>query len=66
MLWRNPLLSFVVISSKSIAQSYKLAVERYATALLVRLRRLLRNGPGGADPDDDDLDELETGDDDEI
>ena len=32
MLWRNPLLSFVVISSKSIAQSYKIAVERYASA----------------------------------
>lgn len=36
----------------------QLAVERYATALLVRLRRLLRNEPVGADDDfDDDGDE---------
>src|SRR4051812_45898407 len=34
----------------------QLAVERYATALLVRLRRLLRNEPLGADLDDDDAD----------
>jgi len=37
----------------------QLAVQRYATALLVRLRRVARNEPGaigGAD-DDDDLDE---------
>ncbi len=35
----------------------QLAVERYATALLVRLRRLLRNEPVGADLDDDADDE---------
>lgn len=36
----------------------QLAVERYATALLVRLRRLLRNEPLGGD-DDLDLDDEE-------
>ena len=42
----------------------QLAVERYSTALLVRLRRLLRNKPDGAEADDFDEDtEL---DDDEI
>jgi hypothetical protein len=34
----------------------QLAVQRYATALLVRLRRLLRNEPGG---DRDELDDSE-------
>jgi hypothetical protein len=32
----------------------QLAAERYATALLVRLRRLVRNEPAGADDTDDD------------
>ena len=36
----------------------QLAVERYATALLVRLRRLLRNEPLGADDDFDDDEEI--------
>ncbi|MFO0887669.1 MAG: hypothetical protein U0790_00835 [Isosphaeraceae bacterium] len=31
----------------------QLAVQRYATALLVRLRRLVRNEPGALDGDDD-------------
>ena len=31
----------------------QLAVERYSTALLVRLRRLLRNEPEGAEVDED-------------
>jgi len=36
----------------------QLAVQRYATALLVRLRRLARNEPGALDgPDEDDLDD---------
>ena len=36
----------------------QLAVQRYATALLVRLRRLARNEPGALDGlDEDDLDE---------
>jgi hypothetical protein len=34
----------------------QLAVERYATALLVRLRRLVRNEPGTASDDLDDSD----------
>jgi hypothetical protein len=34
----------------------QLAVERYATALLVRLRRLVRNEPG---TESDDLDDSE-------
>lgn len=34
----------------------QLAVERYCTALLVRLRRLLRNEPTGADDDADEGD----------
>ncbi len=34
----------------------QLAVERYATALLVRLRRLARNEPGALGEDDDDED----------
>ncbi len=34
-----------------------LAVQRYATALLVRLRRLARNEPGALDGLDDDEDE---------
>ena len=41
----------------------QLAVERYSTALLVRLRRLLRDGTA-AGPDDDD-DALEDDDDDQ-
>ena len=32
----------------------QLAVERYSTALLVRLRRLLRNDPAGAEDDAED------------
>lgn len=36
----------------------QLAVQRYATALLVRLRRIVRNEPGALDAgDDDDLDD---------
>ncbi len=35
----------------------QLAVERYSTALLVRLRRLVRNDPVGPDLDDDADDE---------
>jgi hypothetical protein len=34
-----------------------LAVQRYATALLVRLRRIARNEPGALDLGDDDADE---------
>ncbi len=40
----------------------QLSVERYSTALLVRLRRLIRNGPDGGvliDDEDDDLDDEE-------
>ncbi len=49
----------------------QLAVERYSTALLVRLRRLLRNKPGGGvggdDYDDaDDTESEDEADDDEI
>jgi hypothetical protein len=36
----------------------QLAVERYATALLVRLRRVLRNEPVGGDDDLDGDDEI--------
>jgi hypothetical protein len=32
----------------------QLAVQRYATALLVRLRRIARNDPGALEGDDDD------------
>ncbi len=42
----------------------QLAVERYSTALLVRLRRLLKHETVGADDDDQDFDE--SSDDDEI
>lgn len=35
----------------------QLAVQRYATALLVRLRRIARNEPGAIDLDDDDADD---------
>jgi hypothetical protein len=35
----------------------QLAAERYATALLVRLRRLLRNEPAGTDEGDEDDEE---------
>jgi hypothetical protein len=35
----------------------QLAVQRYATALLVRLRRIARNEPGALDSGDDDLDD---------
>jgi hypothetical protein len=35
----------------------QLAAQRYATALLVRLRRLTRNEPAGADDDLDEDDE---------
>lgn len=35
----------------------QLAVQRYATALLVRLRRIVRNEPGALDVGDDDLDD---------
>ena len=42
----------------------QLAVERYSTALLVRLRRLLRNETVGADDEDQEFDE--SSDDDEI
>ena len=39
----------------------QLAVQRYATALLVRLRRLARNEPAALDDDlDEDDDELTT------
>ena len=31
----------------------QLAVQRYATALLVRLRRMARNDPGALDGDDE-------------
>jgi hypothetical protein len=42
----------------------QLAVERYSTALLVRLRRLLRNKPDGVGADDFDDDDTEADDDD--
>lgn len=42
----------------------QLAVERYSTALLVRLRRLLKNETVGVDDDDQDFDD--SSDDDEI
>ncbi len=35
----------------------QLAVQRYSTALLVRLRRIARNDPGALDGIDDDADE---------
>src|SRR5262245_57822216 len=35
----------------------QLSVQRYATALLVRLRRLVRNEPGALEDLDDDLDD---------
>ncbi len=35
----------------------QLAVQRYATALLVRLRRIVRNEPGALDGLDEELDE---------
>ncbi len=35
----------------------QLSVQRYATALLVRLRRIARNDPGALEGDDDDLDD---------
>ena len=35
----------------------QLSLQRYATALLVRLRRLLRNEPPGDDDSDLDLDD---------
>lgn len=35
----------------------QLAVQRYATALLVRLRRIARNEPGALEGGDDDLDD---------
>lgn len=44
----------------------QLAVERYSTALLVRLRRLLRNKPDGGGADDFDDDDTEADDDDLI
>ena len=34
-----------------------LSVQRYSTALLVRLRRIARNEPGALDVGDDDLDD---------
>ena len=37
----------------------QLSVQRYATALLVRLRRLARNEPAGLDDDDLDADDDE-------
>ncbi len=35
----------------------QLAVQRYATSLLVRLRRIVRNEPGAIDAEDDEIDE---------
>ena len=37
----------------------QLSVQRYATALLVRLRRIVRNEPGALDVGDDDMDDVE-------
>ncbi len=37
----------------------QLAVQRYATALLVRLRRLLRNGTVGAEDEEDELEDFD-------
>ena len=37
----------------------QLAVQRYGTALLVRLRRIARNDPGALESDDDDDDLLD-------
>lgn len=47
-------------SADEAVMTKQISVQRYATALLVRLRRLARNGPGGLDDDldldgDDDL-----------
>jgi hypothetical protein len=36
----------------------QLAVQRYSTALLVRLRRIARNEPGSLDVEDEDDDEI--------
>ncbi len=48
------ILSEVPLASADDAvMTRQIAVQRYATALLVRLRRLARNGPGGLGADDD-------------
>ena len=54
------LLAEIPLAAASEAVMTKqLAAQRYATALLVRLRRVARNEPGGvgAADDDDDLDD---------
>jgi hypothetical protein len=51
----NRLMAEIPLSAADEAvMTRQLAVQRYATALLVRLRRLLRgDGPEGADDEDD-------------
>ena len=43
-----------LVSASEDVMTRQIAVSRYATALLVRLRRLSRNGPGGLDESDSD------------
>jgi hypothetical protein len=52
------LLAEIPVDAASEAVMTKqLAVQRYATALLVRLRRIARNEPGALELGDDDLDD---------
>ena len=43
-----------LVSASEDVMTRQIAVSRYATALLVRLRRLSRNGPGGLDESESD------------
>jgi len=52
------LAAIPVEAANETVMAKQLSAQRYATALLVRLRRLVRNEPGG-----DDDDETEAGDD---
>ena len=53
----NAILAEIPISAATEPVLTKqLAVQRYATALLVRLRRIVRNEPGALDGIDDDSD----------
>jgi hypothetical protein len=46
-----------VEAANEAVMTKQLAVQRYATALLVRLRRIARNEPGALDLGDDDADD---------
>jgi hypothetical protein len=46
-----------VDAANEAVMTKQLAVQRYATALLVRLRRIARNEPGALDLGDDDADD---------